>query len=202
MKINNRVFKDIISLENLFSAWDEFKRGKINKIDVQKFEFNLEHNIFDLYYDLSHEVYQHGAYKIFHIHDPKHRIISKATVRDRIVHHAVFKELCQIFDPSFIYHSYSSRIGKGTHLAVLNLEKALRKASKNYYQNVYILKCDIKKFFASIPHKKLLAIIKRKITDQKFLWLIEQVIDSFVSPVDKIPERERERERERVNRRH
>ena len=49
MKIYKNIFKDIISLENLFLAWDEFKKDKRHKDDVQKFEFNLEENIFDLH---------------------------------------------------------------------------------------------------------------------------------------------------------
>ena len=190
--IVNHSFDNIISLRNLFFAWKEFERGKKNREDVAEFGLNLEDDIFKLHDELKNQTYCHSPYYTFHIFDPKHRLISKATVRDRIVHYLVFKELCRVFDPSFIYHSYSSRLEKGTHLAVVNGEKALRKISRNYRGQAFILKCDIKKFFPSIDHQKLLSIIKNKITDPRFLWLIEEIISSFVSPVDKIPERERE----------
>lgn len=171
-----------------------------------EFERCLEDNIFKLHYELSSGRYQHGPYSTFHIYDPKHRVISKALVRDRLVHHVVFNELYRIFDPTFIHHSYSSRLNKGTHLAVLNLFHCLRQVSRNYTQTVHILKCDVKKFFWSVDHQKLLAIIQSKIKDEKFLWLINEIVKSFPPsfagasadksagrPVDKIPERERER---------
>ena len=160
------------------------------------FECNLEDNIFRLQEGLSSQIYQHGGYSTFKIYDPKLRLINKASVCDRLVHQLVFKELCRIFESNFICHSYSSRLSKGSHLAIGNLAKTLRKASRNYSLSTFALKCDVKKFFASVPHQKLLEIIKRKVSDKKFLWLIEEIISSFAVPVDKFPQRERERERE------
>jgi RNA-directed DNA polymerase len=173
------MYDEMISLENIFTSWKEFRNGKQNRSDVQLFERFLENNLFHLHDELTNQTYQHGKYEMFHIHDPKHRIISKATVRDRIVHHLVFKKLYFIFDRSFIFHSYSSRENKGTHLAVRNLSKCLRKESRNYTRPIFALKCDIRKFFASIPHKKLLQLIERKIEDKKMLRLVEEIIGSF-----------------------
>ena len=92
------MFDQIISLENLFFAWNEFKRGKRNCFDVQEFECHLEDNIFALHEDLKNGNYRHGEYHCFNIFDPKHRVIHKATVRDRLVHHAVYRILLPIFD--------------------------------------------------------------------------------------------------------
>lgn len=158
-----------------------------------EFERHLEDNIFKLHYDLANQNYQHSPYVKFHIYDPKHRIIHKAEVRDRLVHHIVFKELYKIFNPTFIFHSYSSRNNKGTHLAVNNLFRILRKVSVNYTMPVYVLKCDIKKFFHSVSHQKLFKIIKNKVNDPKFLWLVWQIISSFSATVENFSQ-ERERE--------
>lgn len=182
------MYNKLISLENIFSAWNEFKDGKQNKTDVKVFERFLEDNIFSIYEDLKNKTYRHGAYKTFNISDPKPRKISKATVRDRLVHHIVFRKLYDIFDSGFIFHSYSSRMEKGTHLAVKNLAKNLRKESRNYTKTIYILKCDIRKFFPSIPHKKLLQLIERKISDKDFLWLIMEIINSFSNSADNFPQ--------------
>ncbi len=175
------MYNELIKLENVFSAWREFRTGKNNRPDVMLFERNLEDNLFSLHEELKNNSYKHGPYHTFHIYDPKHRIISKATVKDRIVQHLIFKELYNIFDPTFIYHSYSSRLGKGTHRAVKNLAKATRTLSRNYTKPVFVLKCDIKKFFASVSHQKLLSIIKRKIKDNQTLCLVEEIITSFPS---------------------
>lgn len=173
------MYDELISLENILQSWNEFRNGKQNRPDVQLFERFLENNLFPLHEELAGGAYRHEKYETFHIHDPKHRIISKATVRDRIVHHIVFKKLYDIFDRSFIFHSYSSREEKGTHLAVRNLANCLRKESRNYIRPVFALKCDIRKFFASIPQRKLLQLIERRIEDKKFMQLVEEIVGSF-----------------------
>ncbi|MFA6047871.1 MAG: reverse transcriptase domain-containing protein [Parcubacteria group bacterium] len=175
------MYDKLVSLENLFVSWKEFRKGKQNKTDVQFFERFLEDNIFAIHEELKNQSYRHDKYKTFYIQDPKPRIISKATAKDRFVHHVVSRELYDVFDSSFIFHSYSSREERGTHLAVKNLSKCLRRTSRNYTRPAYVLKCDIRKFFASMDHKKLLELIERKISDKNFLWLIEEIINSFSS---------------------
>ncbi|KKR06679.1 MAG: RNA-directed DNA polymerase (Reverse transcriptase) [Parcubacteria group bacterium GW2011_GWC2_39_14] len=168
----HNVFDKIISLDNLFSAWSEFRKGKRHKLDVQTFEFNLEDNIFKLHWLLKTGRYQHGNYVSFCVKDPKPRIIHKAPVVDRVLHHAIFRVLYPIFDEMFINDSYSCRINKGTHKAVKQLGSYIQKVSRNYQQNCFVLKCDIKKFFHSIDHQILLSLIQKKITDDKAMDLI------------------------------
>lgn len=173
------VFEKIISLENLFLAWKEFKYGKRNKADVIKFEFNLEDNLFKLHDQLKNKIYQHSDYITFNICDPKLRKINKAIVADRVLHHAVFRILYPIFDSNFIFDSYSCRTKKGTHKAVKRLKKFCRKLSQNNHKIIYALKCDIRKFFDSIDQNILLEVIKTKIQDENTFWLIDKIIRSF-----------------------
>lgn len=175
----NNIFEKIISLENLFLAWDSFKKGKLGKKDVQEFEWKLEQNIFQLHEELRRRTYNHGAYSSFYIQDPKQRHIHKAKVRDRILHHAIYSILNPIFEPTFIPDSYSCRIDKGTHKGVLRLEKMIRKESKNYSKPCFILKCDIKKFFDSVDHGILLKILNKRITDPDARWLLKKIVESF-----------------------
>lgn len=175
----HKIFDETISLENLFLAWKEFRRGKRKKPEVQQFEFNLEDNIFQLHNDLKSGEYQPRPYSSFYVCDPKRRHIHKADIRDRVLYQAVFRILYPIFDKGFIYDSYSSRINKGTHAAVNRLSAFLRKISQNNRKNVFALKCDISKFFDSIDHDILTALIKRKISDENCFGLIEKIIKSF-----------------------
>lgn len=186
----HNIYDRLISLNNILLRWHGFKKGKSNKFDVMQFERYLEDNIFKLHDELANQTYRHGSYKKFHIYDPKHRVIHKAEVKDRLVHHIVFRELYRIFNYTFIHHSYSSRNDRGTHLAIRNLSRTLRKASNNYTKPVYTLKCDIKKFFHSVSHQKLFAIIKNRVNDPRFLWLILEIISSFSETVDNFPQRE------------
>ncbi|MDD5749661.1 MAG: reverse transcriptase/maturase family protein [Patescibacteria group bacterium] len=183
MKVYNDIFKDIISLKNLFLAWDEFKKDKRHKIDVQKFEFNLEENVFKLHRELDNKSYSHGSYTGFYITDPKLRHIHKAKVRDRILHHAVYKILLPIFEPTFIPNSFSCRKGKGSHKGVDTLAKILRKVSQNNTRNCYALKCDIKKFFDSVDHYVLLVVLCKRIKDKDTMWLMEDIINSYSSNI-------------------
>jgi len=176
------MLEKIISLENLFSAWREFRSGKQHKPEVMIFERRLEDNLFALYEDLSTNQYRHQSYQNFYVWDPKFRLINKAAVRDRIVHHLVYKYLEKIFQPTFIYHSYSSQVGKGLHKAVVDLKMALRQASKNYKTPLWSLKMDIKKFFASVDHQILLRQLEKRVYDPDVRWLLEEIIHSYATP--------------------
>ncbi len=197
MKIYEHVFDKIASPETLFRAWDEFKRGKRMKGDVLVFEKELERNIFDLYRDLKNKRYRHGQYADFYIQDPKLRHIYKASVRDRVLHHAMFAALNPIFEPTYIPYSFSCRLGKGTHKGVEVLGWILRAVSQNGTQPCYALKCDVRKFFDSIDHDILLSILEKRIIDPDTRWLIREIIESYEAAGYR--ERERERERESKN---
>lgn len=176
-----KTYEEIISLENLFAAWQEFVRGKKNKKDVQEFKAGLADNILQLHEELANFSYVHGGYEAFNISDPKPRNIHKAIVRDRVLHHLLYKELYPYFDAKFIYDSYSCRENKGVHRALNRFNYFAGKISKNYSRTCYVLKCDIKKFFASVDHKILIKILKRHIEDQDIIDLITKVISSFYS---------------------
>ncbi len=174
-------YDDIISLENLLDAWKEFLKGKKNKQDVQAFEARLMDNLFSLHEDLKHKTYEHGGYQAFKISDPKPRDIHKASVRDRLIHHAIYRILYPFFDTLFIADSYSCREEKGTHRALDRFQAFARKVSCNHTKTAWVLKCDIRKFFASIDQDILLSILQERIPDRDILWLLEKVIGSFSS---------------------
>ena len=136
-------------------------------------------NVFELHKDLVNGKYKHSLYHAFKITDPKARDIHKASVRDRLLHHAIYRILYPYFDKKFIFDSYSCRIGKGTHKAINRFQLLARRSSKNNTKTVWILKCDIKKFFANIDHETLKNILAKYIKDDGVVWLLNQIIDSF-----------------------
>ena len=181
-------FEDIISVENILEAWQEFLRGKRNKPDVQEFQLRLMDNIFDLHYDLVDYTYKHGGYQCFKINDPKPRIIHKASVRDRLLHHAVYRILYPFFDKTFVSNSFSCRNNKGTHKAINQFRDFARKVSKNNTETCWILKCDIRKFFASVDQNTLVKILGERLLrryaprndeDENIINLLKEIIFSF-----------------------
>ncbi len=155
--------------------------GKKKRKDVAEFQLHLMDNILALHFDLVNKTYKHGGYRAFKINDPKPRDIHKASVRDRLLHHAIYRILYPYFDRKFIFDSYSCRINKGTHKAMNRFRNFAWIVSKNNTRTAWILKCDIKKFFANIDHKILIEILDKFIGDSEVLWLLGQIIESFNS---------------------
>lgn len=174
-------YEEIISIENLLCAWEEFRCGKQKRLDVQEFSLRLMDNIIALHRDLANHTYRHGGYEAFKVNDPKPRDIHKATVRDRLLHHAIYRILYPFFDKKFIADSYSCRVGKGTHKAINRFRDFPYKVSKNNTKTCWVLKCDIRKFFANIDHGILMDILKTHIDDEDLMWLLGEVIGSFSS---------------------
>ncbi|MFH1078586.1 MAG: reverse transcriptase/maturase family protein [Patescibacteria group bacterium] len=178
-------FEEAASLENLCEAWQEFIRGKRKKEDVQEFAMNLGDELVALHHDLMRGTYVHGPYRHFRINDPKPRDIHKALVRDRLLHHAIHRKLYPFFASTFIADSYSCQTGKGLHRALDRFRCMARKVGRNHSRTCWVLKCDIRKFFASVDHGILLRTLTDRIADQRFLRLLGDVIGSFHTLPDK-----------------
>ncbi len=174
-------YKDIIDMDNLLEAWKEFVIGKKSRKDVGEFQRHLMSNIISLYKELETKTYKHSDYEAFNISDPKPRSIHKAKVRDRLLHHALYRKLYPFFDRTFIADSYSCRINKGTHKAIERFSFFSNKVSKNNTKTVWVLKCDIRKFFASIDQEILLNILNSYIPDKDIIGLLSTIIESFYS---------------------
>lgn len=175
------MYNNITSIDNLLEAWRSFIRCKKSKTDVQEFYFHLSDEITRLHDDLINDKYKHGKYQTFMVNDSKPRIIHKALVRDRVLHNAIYLILYPYFDKLFIYDSYSCRLGKGTHKAILRFHQFSRKSSGNFKRQCWVLQGDIVKFFASIDQEILMQILKTKIIDKKVLNLLHNIIISFES---------------------
>lgn len=185
MKIYKNLYPLIISAENLFAAWEVFKSDKRNKPDVAEFEQKVEQHIFQLRRDLRDKTYKHGPYYGFWVHDPKRRRIHKAIVRDRILHHAIFRIINPVFEPTFIPTSFSCRVGKGTYKGIESVRDMLRAESRNGAEECWVLKCDIRKFFDSVDHSVLLDILKRRVGDVDAFGLLTKIVESYSTTVDK-----------------
>lgn len=178
-KVFNIKYQDIISTKNLLKAWEEFSDGKEKRDNILEFKKNLMQNIFNLHNDLTSKNYKHGRYEAFNISDPKPRNIHSASVRDKLLHRAVYRILYSHFDKTFLSESYSCRLGKGTHRALNKFKNFAYKESKNHHKTLWVLKCDIKKFFANINHEILIKILKEYMQNENIIWLLEKIIKSF-----------------------
>lgn len=176
MKTCKNLYSQIYEWQNLVLAYKKARKGKTKKDYVIEFEKNIRKNLQDLQFELMTFAYFPKPLKIFILRDPKTRKISKSDFRDRIVHHAICNVIEPIFDKTFIYDSCANRTGKGNLFALKRFDKFKRKVSKNNTRECFVLKADIKHYFEEVNHEVLLTIIKRKIKDEKVIWLIKQIL--------------------------
>ncbi len=181
MKRYGKLYDLLCSYEHLERAYKSARKHKTTKSYVVEFEKNLKDNLLLLRTELLFHSYHPEPLKTFILRDPKTRKISKSAFRDRVIHHALVSILEPIFDKTFIHDSYANRKGKGTLNAVRRFDFLKRKASKNFTLPCYVLKADIRKYFETIHHETLLSIIKRKIKDQRIIWLIRKILDNYQS---------------------
>lgn len=189
MKTYKNLYKKLYSKENLVLAFTKAKKGKSKKDYVINFESSLIKNINQLQDDLIKNKYYPSRLSKFIIRDPKTRTIHSSIFRDRIVHHAIINIIQPIYEKIFIYDSFASRRGKGTHKAVERFEYFSNKVSsngrkiKNPFNNNsirgYVFKADIKHYFDTIDHKILINILQKRIKDKNFINLIRIIIYHF-----------------------
>ena len=174
-RINN-IFKEQITFTKLLEAHQKTKKGKRFKKQVIEFEIDLETNLLQIGKELLNETYKFSEYFEFTIYEPKERKIKTLVYRDRVVQTWYVENFMKpYFLPQFIQDSYACIEGKGTHKAVDKMQEYLRKANKKY-EEVWVLKCDISKFFFNINREILFNLIKRKIKDKDFLEFTKKII--------------------------
>jgi len=178
MKINN-LYPEVYNISNLLLAWRKARKGKTKKEYVIEFEKSLVRNLFSLSEELKNQTYQPVSLVTFILRDPKTRKISKSAFRDRIVHHALVRIIGPIFDKSFIYDSCANRIGKGTLFALKRFENFQRKVTHNFSKQVFYFRADIKHYFQEVDRDRLLNIIRKKISCEKTLNLINLILNNF-----------------------
>jgi len=164
------LWPDVVSFDNLLHAWRLARKGKNSRHEVARFAFMMEQALLRLQSELQSGCYQPGEYRQFIIRERKPRLISAAPFRDRVVHHAVIRQLEPRIDPSFIFDSYACRKGKGVHAAVNRYQQFAQ-----HYR--YVLKLDVQRYFPSINHAILKAELERRIKDRHVLQLLNVIID-------------------------
>ena len=165
------LFAAVGSFSALHAAALRAARGKRSKPGAAAFLANLEKELLRLERELGSGRYRPGRYKRIEVFDPKHRVVSAAPFRDRVVHHALCAVCEPIFERGFIFDSYANRTGKGTHRAVARYE-----AFRDRFRHV--LRCDVYRYFPAIDHELLKTDLLRRIACRRTLDLADRIIDA------------------------
>lgn len=172
----------------LVRAYKAARANERNDESQLAFEMDLEKNLVDLLNELWSRTYVPHPGFVFMISVPVKREVFASEFRDRIVQHLLFDFLEPIFEPTFIYDSYSCRKGKGTLFAINRMEQFTRSVTENWTRRTWCLLIDISGYFMSIDKRILFDMITRHIMKgaavyEKFLdigfviWLTDKLIN-------------------------
>jgi len=164
------LFARVANFQALLAAAKRAIRGKRKKPGGAAFMANLETELLSLERELRGATYKPGRYVKIELFDPKHRIVSAAPFRDRVVHHALCDVVDPIFASGFIAHSFANQTGKGTHRAVAAYERYRDR-------HAHVLRCDIFRYFPAIDHAVLKHDFRRRIACSRTLTLMDKIVD-------------------------
>ena len=175
MKRYGNLYARICDIGNLREAAHNAASGKRKRDEVTAFFTNLEENLAQLHRELTEKRYKTSPYDVFIKYEGKRREIYKLPFRDRVVHWAIMQVLEPIWTPQFTADTHACIKGRGMHSLLRKLREDLRNDPEG---TAYCLKLDVRKFYPSIDHDKMKAVVRRKIKDPEVLWLLDGIIDS------------------------
>lgn len=166
-----------INVNDLINIYEkEISKNTKNKKKVYNFEKNKMENIFDIKNILEKDNYQIKKYNIFYINSPKYRIIMSLNLKDKLINHYVarnilIKKLYKYLD----IRSCAARSYMGYDYAIKLLKRYIEINKK--YNNIYVLKLDISKFFYNIDHDVLKSLLIDKLDKEEYN-IVSGIIDS------------------------
>ena len=177
MKKLNNLYNEIVDLKRIQYIYNKkVKVNTKNKSKLEKFENNYVSNMIYIKSILESKMYNPGKYNLFIINEPKIRLIMSQNIIDKLINHVVTEYfLINVFEKSLIKENIATRKNKGTHYGIRLLKSYLNKLK---YEEFYILKFDISKYFFNIDHDIIKNIIRKKIKDKDVLNIIDKIIDS------------------------
>jgi RNA-directed DNA polymerase len=105
---------------------------------------------------------------------PEKRPLGIPAVRDRIVQGALRHVMEPIFEAEFAVQSYGFRPGRGAKDALRRVDTLLKAGQ------VWVVDADLKSYFDTIPHERLLALVQARVADGRVLALVERFLRAGV----------------------
>lgn len=178
MKSYSGLFEAVYPFDALHAAYRRARRGKRDRPEILRFERDLEGELIQLQNELIWGEYRTGPYRVFHVHEPKTRMVAALPFRDRVVQHSLVAVLEPIWEARFIHHSYACRAGRGMHAGADQAQQWLREVQRAHGR-AYVLKADISQYFASVDRRLLLDILARRIRCDRTLALCNDILGSW-----------------------
>ena len=176
-----RLWDKVLSKCNLQAAfWAVWRNEGAPGVDgqtVQQFDEQSEGELARLRDQLQNKRYRRQPARRVWIPKPgttEKRPLGIPAVRDRTVEAAVRNAIEPIFEHDFAQHSYGFRKGRGCREAVACVEELLGQG------RLWCVDCDLKSYFDTIPHDRLMDLVRQRIVDGNILALLEQCLKAGV----------------------
>lgn len=169
MIVKEKIYKNSFSYEEILHAYMQCRKNKRNSKSAVEFEKNFTSKLKVLLKEVNENRFKSGRYKVFPVLKPRLREIWAAPFKDRIIHHLIHNELQETFEKHFIDQTYSCLRGRGTGKCINDAFKGFRKITKNFQEDAFFIKLDIKSFFVSIDKEILWNIIKERLDENCLL---------------------------------
>lgn len=169
---------DNLNVSNLLNIYEnEISKNVKNKKKLYDFEINKMQYIEDIIKMLKNGLVGHNHYNIFLIYEPKCRLVMSLSVKDKVINHFVTR---YVLEKKLIKYlndrNVATRKGMGTDYAIKLVIRYMNKL-KQKYDNFYVLKMDISKYFYSIDHEVLKKLMADKLDTYEY-DIISKIIDS------------------------
>jgi len=176
MKRFGNLFEKVADIDNIERAYLAARVGKKHYREVKEIEKNRYKYLSNLREMLLSSSYRNSEYVTFRRWSGyKLREIYKLPFYpDRLMHHAIVQVLQPMWIDLLIRDTFSTIPGRGIHDGVNRIKTAL----KDKGNTVYCLKFDIQKFYPSVDHDILKAILRKKIKDDRLLVVLDNIVES------------------------
>ena len=172
--------REIFDGNALFEAYKRAKKGSDWKPQVQRFEMTYLLELSRIQRELKEMTYEFLPSTQFVLNERgKTRVIRGEQIQDRIVKHTLCDEVLNPAVKNFlIYDNGASLVGKGIAFTRKRLLTHLRRYYAQHHNNDgYILLIDFSKYYDNIRHDILMELIKKYVTDEHSLWLLQKTVD-------------------------
>lgn len=176
-KVHSLVDK-VYKRKNLELAWKKVKKGGgsggVDGETLATFEASLEENLERMHQELKDGTYQPQpvrAHRIPKAGQPgKFRTLGIPTIYDRVVQQAILNRLEPIFEPVFDAASFGYRKGRSTRDALRKVWRELQAGRS------WVVDADLKDFFGSVDHEKLIALVAKRVSDGRILGILKRML--------------------------
>lgn len=182
-------YEEMCAFEVLYKAYLSAREGKRSKAGTAQYEANALACTDKLSRQLLNKTYTPSNFEIFYVYEPKKRLVQAPAFVDKVVLHAVTDNvLYDVITSSFIRDNYASQKEKGTHDGLMRLKQQM----VEYYRRVgsadgWVLKCDVRKFFASIDHDILKAKLRARFLRRGIDMQFYDLLCIYIDKTDSLP---------------